>query len=76
MNTRVRGRLTAELRTDGNQPVPGFTLADCDGVSRTGFAQQLRWKGHGLGECIETEVRVLFRLEDAELFAFELSHEV
>jgi hypothetical protein len=72
VNTVVRGRLTAELRTDNNKPVPGFTLSDCDTVTRTGFSQQLSWKGRGLGECSEQEVRLLFRLEDADLFTFEL----
>jgi len=72
VNARVRGRLYAELRTDNNKPVPGFTLAESDGVSETGFARELCWKGRGLSACPEKEVRVLFRLEDAELFSFEL----
>jgi len=33
----------------------------------------LGWKGGGLADCPEKEVRVLFRLEDAELFTFELN---
>ncbi len=73
VNARARGRLTAEVRTDNNRPVPGFGLSDCDAVTRSGFAQPVRWKGRGLGECPETEVRLLFRLEDAELFTFELT---
>ena len=75
VNARVRGRLTAELRTDNNKPVPGFTLADCDGVADTGFARALRWKKRDLSECREKEVRVLFRLEDADLFSFEFHGE-
>jgi hypothetical protein len=41
-------------------------------VTETGFARELRWKGRKLGDCPEKEVRVLFRLEEAELFSFEL----
>lgn len=72
VNARIRGRLSAELRTDNNKPVPGFALADCDAVSETGFARELRWKSHSLSDSPEKEVRVLFRLEDAELFSFDL----
>jgi len=73
VNARVRGRLTAELRTDGNKPIAGFALTDCAAVTETGFARELGWKGGGLADCPEKEVRVLFRLEDAELFTFELN---
>ena len=72
VNARVRGRLTAELRTDNNKPIPGFTLAESDGVTETGFARELRWKARGLDECPEKEVRALFRLEDTDLFTLEL----
>ena len=73
VNARIQGRLTGELRTDGNKPIAGFALGDCAAVTQTGFARELRWKGGGLSDCPEPEVRVLFRLEDAELFTFELN---
>lgn len=72
VNVRVQGRLTAELRTDNNKPVSGFTLGDCEGVTESGFVREVRWKGGGVGDSPETEVRILFRLEDAELFTFTL----
>jgi len=53
--------------------VPGFTLADCDPLSENGLARELRWKGKALADCTEKEVRVLFRLEKAELFTFDLN---
>jgi len=73
VNAGIHGRLAAELRTDNNKPVAGFALADCDPVTETGFARELRWKGRSLGECPEKEVRVLFRPEEAELFTFALN---
>lgn len=72
VNVNARGRLTAELRTDNNKPVSGFSLADSDAVTEAGLDQELHWKGRGLGDCPENEVRVLFRLVDTELFAFDL----
>jgi hypothetical protein len=72
VNVRVRGRLTAELRTDNNKPVSGYTLTDCEGVTESGFAREMRWKGGGVGDSREAEVRILFRLEDADLFTFSL----
>ena len=72
VNAKVKGRISAELRTDGNKPIAGWTFKDCDPLTESGFAQQVKWKGRSLGEVGEREVRVLFRLEGAELFAFEL----
>jgi hypothetical protein len=72
MNAVVRGRITAELRTDGNQPIPGFTFADSIAVTASGFAQPVAWKGGRLDRAADGLVRIVFRLDDASLFAFEL----
>jgi hypothetical protein len=67
------GRLTAELRTDGNKPLNNYTFDDCDPVAESGFRQPMTWRGKSLAEISELDVRILFRLDDAELFAFDLN---
>lgn len=66
------GRLTAELRTDGNKTIDGFSFEDCDPVADSGYAQQVLWNGSGIADSPEEEVRVLIKLEGAELFSFDL----
>lgn len=73
VNAKVRGRLRAEVRSDDNQAVPGWSLAESEPVTRSGYASELRWAGRSLGVCPEKEVRLLFRLEEAELFTFDLA---
>ncbi|MBX3437258.1 MAG: hypothetical protein KF861_07210 [Planctomycetaceae bacterium] len=72
INAVIRGRVTAELRTDGNRPIPGFTFDDAIPVTESGFAQTVAWKSGGLDRAPEEFVRILFRLDDAELFTFDL----
>lgn len=72
INAQVTGRITAELRLDNGKPVPGFTLADSDPITTAGFAQPVTWKHKLLSESPQQEVRILFRLEDAALFTFDL----
>lgn len=72
INAQVSGHITAELRFDNGHPVPGFTLADSDPVTTSGFAQTVTWKHKQLAEAPQQEVRVLFQLDDAELFTFDL----
>jgi hypothetical protein len=72
VNAKIRGKLTAEIRTDGNKVVKGWSFDDADPVTRTGYARELTWQGKSLSEVPEPEVRVKFRLENAEFFTFDL----
>jgi hypothetical protein len=67
-----QGRLTAELRSDDNQPLEGFTHEDCDPVVATGYAQPITWQGRRLAEAPEREVRIRFALGHAQLFTFSV----
>ena len=41
VNARVRGQITAELRTDGNQVLEGASFADCDPVLAIGRSAKM-----------------------------------
>lgn len=72
INAEVVGRITAELRLDNGRPVPGFTLADSDAITTSGFSLPVTWKQKQLSEVSQDEVRILFHLDNAALFTFDL----
>lgn len=72
VNAVVKGKITAELRTDGNKPITGFTFADSRPITATGFQQPVTWNSGSLDKCTEREVRVVFKLENSELYTFDL----
>jgi hypothetical protein len=73
VNARVQGRLTAELRTDGNETIQGWSFDDCDPLEESGFSQEIAWRGRQICGVPEDEVRLMFRLEGVELFTFDLT---
>ncbi len=66
------GAVLAELRTDDNRPISGFTLADCDGVSHSGFEEKVTWRGRSLSEASADEFRIFFQLTDAAIYTFDI----
>ena len=72
-NSEAMKKLTAEIRNDLGKPIDGFTFDKCDPVTASSFEQTITWGGKRLGELESKEVRVLFRLEDAELFTFDFT---
>jgi len=73
VNAIVRGKLAAEIRKGNNKTVKGFSFDECKPVTVSGFQSELRWNGKQLHDLPSGEVRILFRLEDAELFSFSVS---
>lgn len=72
LNATLNGPLRAELRTDGNKAIEGFSLGDSDPVTGEGFNLPVTWKGRELHEAGVDEVRVLMEFADGEVFAFGL----
>lgn len=72
VNALVQGEIRAEVRIGNNKPVDGWTFDDSDPLAASGYESELTWGGKSLGAIKETEIRVIFRLTDAELFTFDL----
>jgi hypothetical protein len=72
VNATINGRLLAEVRTDGNKIVAGWSFDDCDPIRESGFAREVTWKHRRMSEVPEREIRVVWRLENAQLFTFDL----
>jgi len=66
------GSLRAELQDAEGNPIRGFTLGDCLPVSGDEIDQVLTWNGRtDVVSLSGVPVRVLFQLEDADLFSFQ-----
>ncbi|HRI86727.1 MAG TPA: hypothetical protein PK869_00600 [Candidatus Hydrogenedentes bacterium] len=72
VNARIAGELRAELRVGNNKTVDGWTFADCDAVTGTGYEMEVTWGGKSLSEAPAGDVAVNFSLHNAELFTFDL----
>ncbi|MCA9442643.1 MAG: hypothetical protein KC964_17705, partial [Candidatus Omnitrophica bacterium] len=72
INAAIDGNLSVELRTDGNKTIEGWSFEDCDPVTESAFEKEITWRGWPLGKVQEQEVRILFRLDGASLFTFDL----
>lgn len=72
VNAKIEGQITAELRTDDNKPIRGFTFADCQPITKSGFAATVTWQAGEISQAQHPFVRIVFRLENAELFTFDL----
>lgn len=66
------GELRAEVRTDNNKTVEGFTFEDCTPVTGSGYHQEIRWGDKTLADLAGQELRIRFLLNDAALFTFRL----
>lgn len=69
-STSAAGSLRCEIQdTDGN-PVPGFTLSDCDQLYGDSLDQPLSWNGiRELTPLAGRTIRLRFELADADLYA-------
>lgn len=72
VNAIIHQELRAEIRTDGNKVMPGFSFADCEPVRDSGYAKAVNWKGRTISEVATEDIRVVFQLAGTELFSFDL----
>jgi len=72
VNAVVSGSVAAEVRSDDNKAIQGWSFEDCDPLTESSFAAEIRWKGRSLAQLGETEVRLIFRIENASLFTLDL----
>lgn len=72
VNARIAGELRAEIRVDNNKTVDGWTFADCDPVTGSGYSLPVSWRGRSLSAFAKKEISINFRLDRAELFSFDL----
>ncbi len=76
IDTGAMGTAFVELRDEGGNPIPGFTLAECEEVGGNYIDQTVYWKGnHDLSALAGKPVRVYFKLTRAKLYSFVFAME-
>ena len=64
------GSLRVEIQTPEGQPIPGFTLADCEPVEGDKIEAAVQWKGKpDLSALAGQPVRLHFSMLEADLFS-------
>jgi len=72
LNVAARDALRAELRNERGEPLPGFTLTECDPVRTDAIRQTVTWKGnHNVAALAGKPVRLHFEMRDTKLFAMQ-----
>lgn len=67
--TSAAGSLRCEIQDEHGDPIPGFTLADCDELYGDSLEQPLSWNGvRELRSLVGRPVRLHFELKDADLY--------
>jgi hypothetical protein len=71
-SSSAAGEILVELLDQNGQPIPGYSLADCDPVFGDDLERRVGWNGfkdlsHLAGETIQ----IRFTLKDADLYSFQ-----
>jgi hypothetical protein len=70
-STGVSGEVAVEIQKPDGQPIPGFTMDECNGIAYDDIDRILTWKsGADLAALAGQPVRLRWRLRDADVFAF------
>lgn len=72
--TASRGQISVEIRDPDGGVYPGFTYSDCDLMKGDAVAHRVSWRGKSdLSEFAGRPVRLAFRLQNAEIYAWQLT---
>jgi hypothetical protein len=71
VSTSAAGSVLVELLQDG-EPVPGYTMSDCDPVFGDSIAKTISWGGKSdLSSLAGQPIQVRFKLADADVYAMQ-----
>jgi hypothetical protein len=73
LETSAFGSAQVEIQDADGTPLPGYTLAECPPIFCDRLRQTVRWQtcGSDLRALAGRPVRLRFRLQDADLYAFQ-----
>lgn len=72
-STSAAGQLRVELQTADGQPVPGFSLEDCQPIVGDDIERVVNWKGDpDLAALHGQPVRLRFVMNECDLYSFRL----
>jgi len=68
--TSAAGNVRCEIQDERGQPLPGFTLSDCDEIVGDEIERPVSWNGKAeLRHLAGRPIRLRLQLEDADLYA-------
>jgi len=68
------GKLQVEIQDENGRPLPGFGLADCQGLTGDSIDEVVKWKGGSdLSSLAGTPVRLRIVLENGDLYAMQFT---
>ena len=71
-STSAAGSLRCEIRVEAGDPIPGYTLDDCDEVFGDHIERAVTWHGGSeLKQFVGVPVRLRFVMRDADLYALQ-----
>ncbi|MBM4002490.1 MAG: hypothetical protein FJ295_04270 [Planctomycetes bacterium] len=71
-STSAAGGVRVELRDARDEPIPGFTLNDCDDLFGDAIDRRVTWNTNAdLSAIARQTVRIRFVLRDADLYSFQ-----
>lgn len=72
--TSAAGRIRVEIQDVNGDPIPGFTLEDCQDIVGNRISQTVAWTGgSNVGALAGTPIRLRFKMQDADLYALQFS---
>ncbi len=72
LSTSAAGGVSVEIQDAAGQPIPGFTLAECNELNTDDLARVVTWNNRSdVSSLAGKPIRLRFRLKDADLFALQ-----
>lgn len=73
-STSAAGTIRMELQTADGQPLPGFSLNDCDEIFGDSLDRNVSWKSKtDVSALSKQPIRMLIELRDADLYSLKFS---
>jgi len=74
LNVAAAGNVLVEIQDKNGNPIPGFSMPDCDPIQTDSIRHVVSWKGNeNLTQLDGKPVRLKFKMQNAKLFALQFS---
>jgi hypothetical protein len=69
-STSAAGGVQVEIRQAGGEPIPGFTLADCEVAYGDAIERTVKWKGGSLQALAGQPVQLRFVMKECDVYSY------
>jgi len=76
IDTGSMGTAFVELQDEAGQPIPGFTLSDCEEICGNLIDQRVHWQGNNdVSALAGKPIRIRINMKRAKLYAFQFTQD-